>query len=102
MPVWQAWRYVRAYDQLKTCEDTNSKLQIALDKSTDALQKGEAVIIQLNEQLGHQQVISENWKQAFEVEQKTTTEKIKKLRKDKFRLVLVSIGQAVIIVLLII
>lgn len=94
------WHYVRAYDELNTCHQTNDKLQIAIDKSTDALQKGEAVIIQLHEQLGHQQVISGTWKQAFEKEQELRKTETKLLRKQKTKLVLVSIGQAVIIVLL--
>ena len=102
LPVWQFWHYVKAYDDLPKCYKTLEQFEIALDEANVSIQAGQGVITNLETRLGNSEIIASNYEQAFQVERELRKQETKHLKKQKFKLTLIAIGQAVVIVLLII
>ena len=94
--------YVKAYEDRLKCYKTMQQFEIALDEANVALQAGQGVIHNLETRLGNAELIASNYEQAFQTEKELRKLETKELKKQKLKLTLIAIGQAVVLVLLVI
>ena len=78
------------------------QFEIALDEANVALQAGQGVISNLETRLGNAELIASNYEQAYQAEKELRKLETKELKKQKLKLTLIVIGQAVVLVLLVI